>query len=123
LVRLGESVVICEQFGDPATSKGPVERRVVRIVTPGTVSDEALMDERRDNLLCALAQQDQHIAAASLDLAAGRFTVTRLEGHEALLALLERWQPAELLYSEDALLPESVRQRAGARARPVWEYD
>ncbi len=123
LVRLGESVAICEQFGDPATSKGPVERRVARIVTPGTVSDEALLDERRDNLICALAQQDQYIAAASLDLTAGRFTVTHLEGHEALLALLERWQPAELLYSEDALLPESVRQRTGARARPVWEFD
>ncbi|MEE4252141.1 MAG: DNA mismatch repair protein MutS, partial [Alcanivoracaceae bacterium] len=54
LVRLGESVVICEQFGDPATSKGPVERRVARIVTPGTVSDEALLDERRDTLLCAV---------------------------------------------------------------------
>ncbi len=123
LVRLGESVAICEQFGDPGAGKGPMERRVARIVTPGTVSDEALLDERRDNLLCALAQHGDQFAAASLDLAAGRFTVTQLDGHEALLALLERWQPAELLYSEDALLPESVRQRTGARSRPVWEFD
>ncbi len=123
LVRLGESVVIAEQFGDPATSKGPVERKVVRIVTPGTVSDEALLEERRENLLCAVSAHGDRLAAASLDLAAGRFTVTRLEDHEALLALLERWQPAELLYGEDALLPEEVRRRPGARSRPVWEFD
>ena len=123
LVRQGESVVICEQFGDPATSKGPVERKVVRIVTPGTVSDEALLDERRENLLCALACHGEKLAAASLDLAAGRFTVTSVDNHEDLLALLERWQPSELLYSEDALLPEQVRARSGARARPPWEFD
>ncbi|MBZ2188286.1 DNA mismatch repair protein MutS [Alcanivorax sp. JB21] len=123
LVRLGESVVICEQFGDPATSKGPVERRVARIVTPGTVSDEALLDERRDNLLCAIAGHGETFAAASLDLAAGRLVVTQVNGHESLLALLERWQPAELLYSEDALLPQGVRERRGAQSRPIWEFD
>ncbi|MCK5874534.1 MAG: DNA mismatch repair protein MutS [Alcanivoracaceae bacterium] len=123
LVRLGESVVICEQFGDPATSKGPVERRVARIVTPGTVSDEALLDERRDTLLCTVAANGENYGAASLDLAAGRLTVTRVTSREALLALIERWQPAELLYDESAALPESLRKRAGARARPVWEFD
>ena len=123
LVRLGESVVICEQLGDPATSKGPVERGVVRIVTPGTVSDEALLDARRDTLLCALANDGDLFAAASLDLAAGRLTVTEVEGHEALLALIQRWQPAEVLFSEDALIPESVRQRPGARSCPPWEFD
>ncbi len=51
LVKLGESVVICEQFGDPALSKGPVERQVARIITPGTVSDEILLEERQDNIL------------------------------------------------------------------------
>ena len=123
LVRLGESVVICEQFGDPATSKGPVERRVARIVTPGTVSDEALLDERRDTLLCAVSANGEHYGAASLDLAAGRLTVTRVDNREALLALIERWQPAELLYDETAAMPESLRKRSGARARPVWEFD
>jgi DNA mismatch repair protein MutS len=123
LVRLGESVVICEQFGDPATSKGPVERRVARIVTPGTVSDEALLDERRDTLLCAVSCLDQDYGVASLDLAAGRLLVTRVSGREALLALVERWQPAELLYDESAALPESLRKRSGARARPVWEFE
>ncbi|HCI09542.1 MAG TPA: DNA mismatch repair protein MutS, partial [Alcanivorax sp.] len=96
LVKLGESVVICEQIGDPALAKGPVERKVVRIVTPGTVSDEALLEERRDTLLCALYEDGPRIGAASLDVAAGRFVVTQVDGHEQLQALLERWQPAEL---------------------------
>ena len=123
LVRLGESVVICEQFGDPATTKGPVERRVVRIVTPGTVSDEAFLDDRRDTLLCALSQDGDQFGAASLDLAAGRLRVTHVSGHEALLALIERWRPAEVLFSEDAILPESLKKRTGSRARPLWEFD
>ena len=55
LVKLGESVAICEQIGDPATSKGPVERKVVRIVTPGTLTDSALLEEKRDSLLLAAA--------------------------------------------------------------------
>src|SRR5690554_7487163 len=75
LVKLGESVVICEQIGDPATSKGPVERKVVRIVTPGTVSDEALLDERRDNLLAALVGSERAFGLATLDINSGRFTV------------------------------------------------
>mgnify|MGYP006293285001 CR=1 FL=1 len=101
LVKLGESVVICEQVGDPATSKGPVERKVVRIVTPGTVSDEALLEAHRDNLLCALAVQGEKVGAASLDVSAGRLTVTTVEGEEAMTALIERWQPAELLHAVD----------------------
>ncbi len=123
LVRFGESVVICEQFGDPATTKGPVERRVVRIVTPGTVSDEALLDDRRDTLICALSHDGDDYGACSLDLAAGRLRVTQVHGREALLALMERWRPAEILYSETAPLPESLKKRPGSRARPVWEFD
>lgn len=123
LVRLGESVVICEQFGDPATSKGPVERKVVRIVTPGTVSDEALLDAHRDNLLCAISFDGDQYGAANLDLAAGRMRVTRVQGQDALLALIERWRPTEVLFSEDAPLPTSLKKRAGSRARPVWEFD
>jgi DNA mismatch repair protein MutS len=123
LVKLGESVVICEQIGDPATSKGPVERKVVRIITPGTVSDEALLEERRDTLLCALHEEGQVIGAASLDLAAGRFVVTQVEGHEQLQALLERWRPAELLLNESHGLPVALVSRPGSRVRPPWEFD
>lgn len=73
LVKLGESVAICEQIGDPATSKGPVERQVVRIITPGTVSDEALLDERRDNLLAAILGDERLFGLAVLDITSGRF--------------------------------------------------
>ena len=123
LVKLGESVAIAEQIGDPALAKGPVERKVVRIVTPGTVSDEALLEERRDNLLCAVYEAKGQHGCASLDVAAGRFVVTQVEGSEQLQALLERWSPAELLYSEDKSLPGRWGDKAGSRKRPDWEFD
>jgi DNA mismatch repair protein MutS len=78
LVALGQSVAICEQVGDPATARGPVERRVVRIVTPGTLTDEALLDERRDNLLIAVHRSGEGFGVASLDLASGRFSVLQV---------------------------------------------
>lgn len=123
LVRHGESVAICEQVGDPATSKGPVERKVVRIITPGTLSDEALMDSRRDNLLCALSSYQQQYAVASLDLNAGSFSCCLLPNIDACSALLERWQPAELLYAEDMTLPDLLAKHNGLQARPPWEFD
>ena len=123
LVKLGESVAICEQIGDPATSKGPVERKVVRIVTPGTVTDEALLEERRDNLLAAVHSAPTSYGLAALDLGSGRFTVLEVTGEEALLGELERLRPAELLYAEDALLPKAAQARSGARSRPPWHFD
>ena len=80
LVRKGESVAICEQLGDPASSKGPVERQVVRVITPGTVTDEALLEDARDTLLAALAREGERFGLAWLDLAAGRFTVLQSRG-------------------------------------------
>ena len=79
LVKLGESVAICEQIGDPATSKGPVERKVVRIVTPGTITDEALLEERRDNLLAAVHSAPNSYGLAALDLGSGRLLAKGLE--------------------------------------------
>ncbi|MGH8227396.1 MAG: DNA mismatch repair protein MutS, partial [Steroidobacteraceae bacterium] len=84
LVRLGESVALCEQVGDPATAKGPVERKVMRIITPGTVTDEALLEERRDNLLTAVHGNSGRYGIAALDLGSGRFTVLEVVGDEAL---------------------------------------
>src|SRR6187402_380119 len=105
LVRKGESVAICEQIGDPAKSKGPVERQVVRVVTPGTVTDDALLEQRRETLLAAVARRPDKDTStyglAWLDLAAGRFTVLEADGDAALLAELERLKPAELLVAED----------------------
>ncbi len=121
LVKLGVSVAFCEQIGDPATSKGPVERQVVRIVTPGTVSDEALMDERRDTLLAAVVSGRQGFGLAWLDLTGGRFLLQQLESAEALSGELERLAPAEVLVPEDAPAPAGRSQ--GVTRRPPWHFD
>jgi DNA mismatch repair protein MutS len=124
LVRLGESVAICEQIGDPATSKGPVERRVVRIVTPGTVTDAALLEERRDNLLLALhAGAQGAFGLAWVDLGSGRFLLSEVPGAEALAAELARLQPAETLIGEDGAWPKFVTALPGLRKRPPWHFD
>ncbi len=123
LVKAGVSVAICEQIGDPATSKGPVERKVMRIVTPGTVSDEALLDSRRDNLLVAIHQAGETWGIASLDMASGRFLVLEVEGLEAVLGELQRLAPAELLVSDMITTPQLVENRKGLRRRGPWEYD
>ncbi len=123
LVRAGVSVAICEQIGDPATSKGPVERKVVRIVTPGTVSDEALLDSRRDNLLVAVHQHLDTFGIASLDMASGRFLVLEVEGLDAVSGELQRLNPAELLISDHLSLPELTENRKGLRRRGPWEFE
>lgn len=123
LVKLGESVVICEQVGDPATSKGPVERQVVRIITPGTVSDEALLDERRDNLIAAVVGDDKLFGLSVLDITGGRFSVQELKGWETLLAELERLNPAELLIPDDWPLGVPLEKRPGVRRRVPWDFD
>lgn len=123
LVALGESVAICEQIGDPTTSKGPVERKVVRIVTPGTVSDEALLPERQDNLVAAIYEEKGVFAIATLDMTSGRFLITELPNKEALTAELQRLQPAEILYAEDFSAAEVLNNYKGLRRRPVWEFE
>src|SRR5581483_11074240 len=90
LVRLGESVAICEQLGDPATSKGLVERKVLRVAPPATVPDKALLPERRDNLLLAIASGKSAYALAGVNLAGGRFLLSEIADAEALSAELAR---------------------------------
>jgi DNA mismatch repair protein MutS len=127
LVRAGESIAIVEQIGDPATSKGPVERKVMRIVTPGTVSDEVLLEDSRDNLLVAVSysqsQTSQHYGIAALDIGSGRFTVQEVDNLEALLGEMQRLNPAELLIGDDCVLPEAIARRAGLRRQAPWEFD
>ncbi len=123
LVKLGVSVAICEQIGDPATSKGPVERKVVRIVTPGTVSDEALMDESRDNLLVAIYQGSEAYGIATLDMGSGRFTVLDVESESSLLDEIARIRPAELLAQDSVSHCEKLTTLPGFRLRPEWEFD
>ena len=134
LVSLGESVALCEQIGDPATSKGPVERKVVRVITPGTVSDEALLTDRQDNLIVAIVDNQSAQAKlksnsapafglAYLDMASGRFVLTEPQTNEQLQAELQRLSPAELLYSESLQDFSLIEQRKGLRRRPEWEFD
>jgi DNA mismatch repair protein MutS len=120
LVRLGESAVICEQVGDPATSKGLVERKVTRIITPGTVTDEALLEERQESLLVAIHAIDNLIGIASLDLASGRFSVMELEGQTLLHNELERLSPKELLVSENSNLD---LHKLPIRQQSAWYFD
>ncbi|OOG55068.1 DNA mismatch repair protein MutS [Rhodanobacter sp. B05] len=124
LVRLGESVAICEQMGDPALAKGIVERKVVRIVTPGTVTDAALLEERRDNLLLAIAAgTNGAYGLAWVDLSSGRFLLSEVPHAEALAAELARLQPAETLVDESVAWPKLVGNLPGLRKRPPWHFD
>ena len=123
LVKLGESIAICEQIGDPALSKGPVERKVVRIITPGTISDEALLEERQDNLLAAIHHEKNLFGIATLDVASGRFSVSQVDGVESLASELERLKPAEILISEMFEHTQLLENFRGVRRQPVWYFE
>lgn len=123
LVALGESVAICEQIGDPALAKGLVERKVVRIVTPGTVTDEALLNERRDTLLMAVSRHKSGYGLAWADLAGGRFLVNEVDSADALEAELSRLEPAELLIADEEGWPAFLTARTGLRRRAPWLFD
>ncbi|MEO6825033.1 MAG: DNA mismatch repair protein MutS [Nitrosospira sp.] len=127
LVRLGEPVVICEQVGDPATSKGPVERQVTRIITPGTLTDAALLEEKQDCLLLALCPDESRLGLAWLNLAAGQFCVmeTSLDN---LANELERLKPAEILLPESQDMPPGLNgagslKKLLLKRLPLWHFD
>lgn len=122
LVKQGQSVAICEQIGDPATSKGPVERKVVRVITPGTVSDEALLDDGHDNLLACIFEQNSSFGFALLNMASGAFSVFEVADAEQAQHELVRLAPAELLVCEDIQYPWLPKSRS-VKQRPVWEFD
>ncbi|MEA1989362.1 MAG: DNA mismatch repair protein MutS, partial [Pseudomonadota bacterium] len=127
LVKLGESVAICEQVGDPATSKGPVERKVVRVITPGTLVEEALLEDHSENLLAAISLDNQQFGLAYLDVASGRFEACQLDNTSQLSAELERLKPSELLIADDDQLMESISElienRAGLVRYPAWHFE
>ncbi|MEN9464263.1 MAG: hypothetical protein RL217_444 [Pseudomonadota bacterium] len=123
LVRQGLSVAIAEQMGDPATSKGPVERKVVRIITPGTLTDEAFLDASHDNLLVALHSVKNKHGLAALELSSGRFSVLEVEGDAALLAEIERLRPAELLINNNQSTLDAIKNRASIRELDPWHFD
>jgi len=123
LVRKGESVAICEQVGDPASSKGPLERKVMRVVTPGTLTDEALLAESRDNLVASIFIDGDVVGLAWLDLAGGRFRVTELAGLDALSGELERLRPAEIIIDEEQPIARPLRDEVRVTGRPPWHFD
>jgi len=123
LVRAGQSIAICEQMGDPATSKGPIDRQVVRIVTPGTLSDDAYLEDRRDNLLVAIYHHKQHFGFSSLDISSGRFAVSELNSPEALQGELQRLRPAEVLISEDFPFTDLLEGFTGIRRQGPWLFE
>ena len=122
LVKLGESVAICEQIGDPATSKGPVERQVTRVVTPGTLTDAALLDDRRENLLLAINLQGPTLGIAWLSLASGRFVVLETR-RENLTSELQRLQPAEILVADDCNDSSLGTSGAVIKRLSAWQFD
>ncbi len=121
LMKLGESVAICEQIGDPATSKGPVERKVLRVITPGTVTDASLLDAKRDSLLVAVNPGRFRTGIAWLNLASGQFVLTEVASAETAAAL-ERLDVAERLVPDHSPFP--LRDDAvPTRALPAWQFD
>ncbi len=125
LLRRGESVAICEQIGDPAKSKGPVERQVVRVITPGTVTEDALLEKTRPTLLASLLRDRERFGLAWLELSSGRFTVMEAMGPATLAAELERLRPAELLVREDQTKdgPLPSGGQVVIRDRAPWHFD
>jgi DNA mismatch repair protein MutS len=122
LVRLGESIAICEQVGEPGAVKGPMDREVVRVITPGTLTDEALLPQKETRLLVAVVLEPG-IGLAWLDLAGGRLGFTELPDLAALAAELERLAPAEWLHPEGTALPDWLQQLPGRREYPPWHFD
>ena len=121
LVKLGETVAICEQIGDVATAKGPVERKVVRIVTPGTLTEAGLLDARQDSLLAALTLDSQQTGIATLNLAAGRITLLQV-GHARAAAELQRLAPGEVLVADELRERIAAQIAAPVRGLPPWHF-
>ncbi len=122
LIKLGVPVAIAEQIGDVATSKGPVERKVVRVVTPGTVTDTELLADKQDALLLALSAQGRHIGLAWLSMTQGRLGMAQCSEPE-LAGWLARLSPAEVLVDRDKLPAALVALRATTTHRPAWQFD
>lgn len=123
LVRLGESVAICDQIGNLGGEKGLVERKVVRIVTPGTVTDEAFLSERVDSLIAAVYEYRGNFGYSTLDLTSGRFQISEPENEKSMSAELQRTNPREILFPEGFEHLHLIENRGNKQRRPVWEFE
>lgn len=122
LAKLGEAVAICEQVGDPATSKGPVDRQVARILTPGTLTDTALLDESRDNQLLSVFQAEGVIGLARLNLAAGTFILSEI-AVGLLSQEIERIAPSEILFADDFQHTAISLSKVAKKRLSPWQFD
>ena len=122
IVNAGRSLAVAEQVGDPTTSKGPVDRKVVRVVTPGTLTDEALMDSNRDHLLTAVYQLNETYGIASLDMSSGRFAVVEANTADQLQTQLQRLRPAELLFDDTSDLLSHIKEWPCRRPQASWNF-
>ncbi len=123
LINLGESVAICEQIGDPALSKGPVERKVVRIITPGTITEDVLLNERVSNILLSIYKTKQHLGLASVELSSGQTSLLEVEHNDSLEDIIEQYQPAEILISESFEQKISNDKNRTFTKRPDWHFN
>ncbi|MGR3913402.1 MAG: DNA mismatch repair protein MutS [Gammaproteobacteria bacterium] len=124
LVRQSVSVAVCEQIGDPATSKGPVERKVTRVITPGTLIEENLLADRSENLTAALLESGGRIGVAVLEISSGRFTGFELENRERLDGELARIGAAEILLGENQdELAQAIARHPEPAKIPDWYYE
>ncbi|MEW5056555.1 DNA mismatch repair protein MutS [Cycloclasticus sp. 46_83_sub15_T18] len=123
LIKAGESVALCEQIGNPALSKGIVERKVVRVITPGTLTEESLLEADKDSLLCAISEHKQRFGLATVDLASGRFLLQEIDDAAALKAELARIAPAETLFSEDRTGSQFINAKSGSCPLADWHFD
>ena len=123
IVKAGIAVAVCEQIGDPATSKGPVERAVARIITPGTLTDEAFLAANQDNCLCALTKLDNQYGVATLDISTGRFVIFEVASADALQSELQRLQPSEILLNEACDLASLIQFKTSQRQQAPWLFD
>ncbi|MEM6998592.1 MAG: DNA mismatch repair protein MutS [Pseudomonadota bacterium] len=123
LINLGESIVICEQIGNPALSKGPVERKVVRIITPGTITEDVLLNERVSNILLSIYQTKQQIGLASVELSSGQVSLLEIDEDESIEDIIEQFHPAEILISDsfEHKIPEN--QSRTVTQRPDWHFN
>lgn len=127
LVRMGISIAICEQVGDASTGKGPVERKVTRVITPGTLTDDAFLEDGRDNLIACISHDSRldrnQFGLAILDLSGGRFSVAEPESEESLASELQRLLPMEILIPEGFPYDQVISHFSGVRRLPDWNYD
>ena len=124
LLKQGKNVAICDQIGDPANSHGPVERKVTRVLTPGTLTDDSLLENHHQNLLCGIyISANGSAGMAYLELASGRFHCAELADENALVSELERLQPAEILIETDLADHHWLSQQTCVRQLPQWYFD